>query len=432
MTDGERAPGAGSAQAAGRSVFSRVRFTGAMIVVGIGLVGAIFYATINNHYLGTILGQTLGPYSDALAEHGFEQGSPELWGRMAARHHVVLLVEPASGEPFGYGADGELLSPAQAQNVGGVRTTRTASDGSRVTLYWTFLAFREAHLPLLGGLLVMIAAVVGAAFWFLHRQLKPLEAVRQGVEAVSRGNFAPRVPVARADEIGQVAEAFNAMAGRVGEMIDDRERLLGDVSHELRSPIARMKVALELMPESAKRESVARDLREMEGLISVLLEREVLRSAPARFETEPVDLAGLARRVAESFDGRAPGLVVTPEEAVSAQADPALMRLLIHNLVDNAVKFSLPDSGPVELSLEAEGDGVLLRVIDDGAGIPEGREEEVFEPFVKLDTARGHRAGYGIGLDLCQRIVQLHGGELRLIGRQPRGTEARVVLPQSG
>jgi signal transduction histidine kinase len=274
----------------------------------------------------------------------------------------------------------------------------------------------------------MVVAVVGSAFWFLQRQLKPLAALHGAVDAVARGEFKTRAPVVRNDEIGQVAEAFNEMASRVGEMIDDRERLLADVSHELRSPIARMKVGLEFMPCGDKRDGLARDLREMENLIAVLLEREELRSRAGRLEGAAVDLSAVVREVATAFADRGPGVEFVANSAVPIHADPALMKLLIQNLIDNAVKFSRPDSGPVVVQLEAGEDEVVLRVADDGIGIAEGSEAQLFEPFVKLNPARGHRVGYGIGLNLCRRIVQLHRGTIRLLPREPRGTAAVVTL----
>ncbi len=414
------------------SVISRFRLASVAVILGVGLVGVVFYAMVNSHFLGTILSRTLGPYTDTLAEHGLASLDPEIWRRMAAKHHVTILVEPAGGEPIAFDARGEPLSPASpALDDRPIRAVRTGEDGTRVTFYWHLLSFRESHLSLLGGLVLMVAGVVGSALWFLQRQLKPLALLHDGVDALTRGDFDTRVPVVRDDEIGQVAGAFNVMAGRVGEMIDGRERLLADVSHELRSPITRMKVALELMPESDKRGALARDLKEMENLIAVLLEREALRSRAGRLDAEEVDLGALAGEVAATFAGRGPGVELVPAGAVTIRADPAMVKLLLQNLLDNAVKFSSPDSRPVAVRLET-GDGyATLRVADDGIGIPAGSDERLFEPFVKLDPARGHAAGYGLGLNLCQRIVQLHGGTIRLLPREPRGTEAVVTLRRS-
>jgi signal transduction histidine kinase len=396
-------------------------------MVGVSLAGAIFYAMVNNQFLGAIISRTLGPYSDSLADHGFASTDPGIWRRMAARHDVTILIEPAGGDPFAFDAQGEPLAPSTLTDDR-IAAVRTADDGTRVTFYWNLLSFRYSHLPLLTGLLVMVTAVVGSAFWFLQRQLKPLTSLHDGVDAVARGDFEARVKVVRDDEIGRVARAFNGMTNRVEEMIDDRERLLADVSHELRSPIARMKVALEFIPEGDKRDALARDLREMESLIAVLLEREELRSRAGRIEGEDVDLSAVAGAVADAFAEQGPGVELVSEGSVKIHADPALMKLLIQNLIDNAVKFSRPDSRPVVAQLEAAEDQVVLRVADDGIGIPAASVEQIFEPFVKLNRARGHRVGYGIGLNLCRRIVQLHGGTIRLLPREPRGTEAVVTL----
>jgi len=391
------------------------------------VVAAIFYGVINSHYLGTILTRTLGPYTDSLAAHIFDNRDPDLWRRIAENHAVGIVVELPDGEVVAFDDQGEPL-PHGRPGAGQVRAVRTAPDGTRVTVYWTLWSFRESHLPLLAGLLIMVTTVVGSAFWFLQRQLKPLAWLRTGVDAVARGDFRTRVPIVRDDEIGQVAEAFNAMATRVGEMVDDRERLLADVSHELRSPIGRMKVALEFVAPGDKRDALARDLREMESLIGVLLEREELRSRTGRLERRDVDLKEVAGEVAAAFAGRTPRIELVASGAVPIGADRELMKVLIQNLLDNAVKFSRPDSGPVVASLESAGDQVILRVADDGIGIPAGSEEKLLEPFVKLDPSRGHRVGYGIGLNLCQRIVQLHGGTIRLLPREPRGTEVVVTL----
>jgi len=397
--------------------------------VGVGLVGAIFYGLLSSHYLGEMLGRTLGPYSDALAEHALSNRDPEIWRQIARRHGVAIRVEPAGGEPVAFDSDGKPISSTPSTHIPGrFEAVRTAPDGTRVILSWSMGTFRESHVPLLGGLLVMLTLVVGSAFWFLQRQLRPLAWLRIGVDSVARGDFQARVPVVRDDEIGQVAGSFNEMTRRVGEMMDDRERLLADVSHELRSPIARMKVALEFMPAGDKREALERDLREMTNLISVLLERERLRSRAGRLVAEPIDLGALVGEVAAACAGRGPGTECVCDADAMIQADPALIRLLVQNLLDNAVKFSRPGSRPIVVRVEAGKDQVILRVTDDGVGVPAGSEERLFEPFVKADRARGHFAGYGIGLNLCQRIVELHGGTIRLHAREPRGTEAVVTM----
>ncbi|MDH3988990.1 MAG: HAMP domain-containing histidine kinase, partial [Gammaproteobacteria bacterium] len=239
-----------------------------------------------------------------------------------------------------------------------------------------------------------------------------------------------RVPVVRMDEVGQVARAFNHMTGRVEQMLNDHDRLMADVSHELRSPLARMKVALEMLPEGDKREQIATDIREMEALTSALLERERMKSRTARPNHTEFDLVGMTRTVVDGFAERAPTvLLLESPEVLNIQADEALLKVLLQNLIDNAVKFSLDDSGPIEVRLINGERSVTVSINDDGRGIPEDMTDRVLEPFVKLDPSRGHRSGYGLGLNLCQRIVQAHNGSIEIQPREPRGTAVAVELP---
>jgi signal transduction histidine kinase len=411
------------------SVLSSFRLAAVALILGVALIGAVFYGFVNTHFLGLVIERTFGPYSDSLAQVGFSSPDPEVWRKIAMRHEVVLIVEHPGGETEAWNEQGEAIEP-DAPALGLMSTAaRTGPDGTRVTFLWAAISFRESHLPLLAALLFMVVAVVGATFWLLQRQLKPLVWLRNGVEALGRGEFDSRVPVLRNDEIGQVAQAFNAMTTRVGAMIEDRERLLADVSHELRSPIARMKVALELMEPGERRDGLARDLREMEGLISTLLEREAVRSRSLPLEGDRVDLAEIATQVADAVSEQHPGVELERDGAFAVRGDRELLRLLIHNVVDNALKFSREDSDPVRILLGTEGDFAILRVRDDGIGIPAKETETLFEPFVKRDPARGHYSGYGLGLNICQRIVELHQGTIELRPLTPRGTEVIVRLP---
>ena len=400
------------------------------MIVGVLLAGATFFGMLHSEHRGSDIQHALGPYTDALAHHALDNADPQVWKSMAQRHHVTILGRTADGDSVAFNNLGESLAlDDPALDASRLQSVRSAVDGSSVTFFWTTVSAEQNYHPLLLGLLVVLTVVVGSAFWFLQRQLRPLSWLHAGVDAVGRGDFVHRVPVVRSDEIGQVAEAFNEMAGRVGEMIDDRERLLADVSHELRSPLSRMKVALEFMPEGDKREALSRDMKEMESLIAVLLEREELRSRTGRLDGELVDLAELVGQVVGEFSTKPPGVEFHSSGAVSGYADPALMRMLVQNLLDNAIKFSHPDSAPVTVTLKREKDQIALAVADDGIGVPANRVAEVFEPFVKLERSRGHGVGYGVGLNLCQRIVQLHGGTIELIPRKPRGTEVLVRYP---
>jgi len=355
---------------------------------------------------------------------------PEI-AKFAARNHQMGVLLTTREGIYAFGPDGEPVTPEfLAENHSNVRTILVQGHGG--IGYSFYLSDSDASGSnqsvlwlLIGGLLFL----VGVVYVVQLSQLRPLRWLKESVEKVSAGDLSTRVPVVRMDEVGQVARAFNHMTERVEQMLNDHDRLMADVSHELRSPLARMKVALEMLPEGDKREQIATDIREMEALTSALLERERIKNRTAQPDRTEVDLAAVTRGVIASVVGRNPNVVLAESpEALSVQADEALLKVLLQNLLDNAVKFSFKDSGPVEVRLARGEESVTIRIDDDGRGIPEDMTERVLEPFVKLDPSRGHRSGYGLGLNLCQRIVEAHNGSIKIQSREPRGTSVIVEL----
>jgi len=357
---------------------------------------------------------------------------PEI-AKFAARNHKMGVLLTTREGVYAFGPDGEPVTPEfLAENHSNVRTILV--DGHGGIRYSFYLSDSDATGSnqsvlwlLIGGLLFL----VGVVYIVQLSQLRPLRWLKESVEKVSAGDLSTRVPVVRMDEVGQVARAFNHMTERVEDMLNDHDRLMADVSHELRSPLARIKVALEMLPQSSKRDQIATDVREMEALTSALLERERIKNRTDRRDTEEFDLVALTRNIVDGFEGQVPTVVLAESpDVLKIRADKALLKVLVQNLVDNAVKFSLDDSGPIEVRLGRDEESISVTIDDDGRGIPDDMTGRVLEPFVKLDPARGHRSGYGLGLNLCQRIVQAHGGSIRLQSRQPRGTRATVTLPK--
>jgi signal transduction histidine kinase len=352
--------------------------------------------------------------------------------KAAARNHQMGVMLTTPEGVFAFGPDGEPVTPQfLAENHPNVRTIMVHGHGGPSYSFYlsdgmTAGTNQSLLWLLIGGLLFL----VGVVYVVQLSQLKPLRWLKESVEKVSAGDLSTRVPVVRMDEVGQVARAFNHMTGRVEQMLNDHDRLMADVSHELRSPLARIKLALEMIPEGDKREQIATDVREMEALTSALLERERIKNHVARLDHAEFDLVAMTRGIVDSFADRAPAVVLAESpEVLNVQADEALLKVLLQNLVDNAVKFSLDDSGPVEIKLGSGEKSVTVSVNDDGPGIPEDMTDRVLEPFVKLDPSRGHRSGYGLGLNLCQRIVQAHKGSIEIQPREPRGTSVVVELP---
>jgi signal transduction histidine kinase len=422
----------------------RFATTTGLLALAVVILAIIFFHTIRGDIFQGAFQAPLKEWSATIAGH--IGGDISRAQSVAKAHRIGVIVWTDDGN-FAFGPDGDPVEPdVLLDETTGFRHIEahiqhaTEHGGNNRKMRYTFLLdkdeFDDDRTPLLLGLVFILLFIIGLAYVMQASLLRPLKWLHSGVEAVSDGDFTTRVPVVRNDEIGKVARAFNQMTSRVQEMMDDRERLLADVSHELRSPLARMKVALELLQEGAKRDAIAQDIRTMEFLTTALLEREQMRTRLQSSVGEPVaetvNLIAIAGEVIDDFHNPPPGVDLhVPPQSLQISGDPALIKILVQNLIDNALKFSLPDSEPVAVTLGQGEEGIEIIVDDDGPGIPADQVEKVFEPFVKLNPARGHRSGYGLGLNLCHRIVQASGWAIEIQPRQPRGTRVLVRFPDS-
>jgi len=278
-----------------------------------------------------------------------------------------------------------------------------------------------AHMYVLWLLLFLLVSVVIVTHAVLRRLLRPLRDLGDGVAQLSNGEFDVVVPQQRRDEFGALATAFNQMVTRVRDMIRARDQLLLDVSHELRSPVTRMKVALELLPDDDKKHRMAADLNEMEQMISELLELERLREGRIRKSRQ---------NIVPVVEAVTPAMSSSREIVLDVDADK--LQIVVRNLVENANKYALPDSRPVAVSIIDKSDAVILRVVDDGPGIPEEDLASIFEPFFRVDRSRSRKTGgYGLGLSICKRIVEAHGGTITAANNPNRGTTFTITLPKT-
>jgi signal transduction histidine kinase len=418
-------------QKRGSSLIMRFATSTGLLALAVVILAIIFFHTIRGDIFQGAFQAPLKEWSATVAGH---IGNDTSKAQAVAKTHQIGIIFTSAQGRFAFGPDGEPVDPEELlENASRYRQidVHIQHGGQAQQLQYSFMLdkkqFDDDRSPLLFGLIFLLLFIIGLAYAMQASLLRPLKWLRSGVDAVSEGDFSTRVPVVRNDEIGKVARAFNQMTGRVQQMIDDRERLLADVSHELRSPLARIKVALELLPQGDKRDSISQDIREMESLTTALLEREQIRTQAGQADIETINLIALAGDVIDGFGNTPPGVELNvPPQSVEITGDVALIKILIQNLVENALKFSLPDSTTVKVSLRQSDDAVQLIVEDDGQGIPEDQLETVFEPFVKLNPARGHRAGYGLGLNLCQRIVQAQGGSIEIQAREKRGVRVLV------
>ena len=411
------------------SLISRFAASTAIFAAAIVLLAIFAFQGIHGNIFEESFESPLDEWSSYLA--GRIGTDPEVAQTAAQSHRMGVILTTNEGV-FAFGSDGRSTTPEHLrEHLGHARTIRVEGLGN---LQYSFFLPEDTTTIVVSSLMWLwigaLLFLVGVVYAVQVSQLRPLRWLKEGVDKVSEGDLTTRVPVVRMDEIGQVGRAFNRMTSRVEQMLNDHDRLMADVSHELRSPLARMKVALEMMPEGDKRNQIAADIREMEALTSALLERERIKNRASHLQTEEFDLVALMREVVATFNKQGPGVILSAApDTLLTQADQALIKVLLQNLVDNAVKFSLDDSAAIEVSVSTDANNVAITVEDDGPGIPDEQVDKVLEPFVKLDPSRGHRNGYGLGLNLCQRIVQAHSGEIHIEQREPRGTRVSVKLP---
>jgi signal transduction histidine kinase len=307
--------------------------------------------------------------------------------------------------------------------------TRTTADGHSIR--FGLAGPLPDNRPRTFGWITLAALLLltGLAFAFVRRMLRPLDAINAGVARFGSGTFEPLIPVRRKDELGDLAERINRMAASLHGKLDAKRALLLAISHELRSPLTRARVNAELVEEGEPRSALLRDLGEMRDLITELLESERLTSGHAALHTEAVDLLALVRELVAAQWPDA-GLNLQLDERLGpVRVDPMRVRLLLRNLIDNALRHSAGAQPPV-VSLSSDADGQLqLSVRDFGAGVAKEHLSHLAEPFYRADSARQRATGgFGLGLYLCQLVAQAHGGVLHIRRVEP-GLEVVASWP---
>lgn len=314
--------------------------------------------------------------------------------------------------------------------------SRSTADGHRVSFGWGTLPWQgEPHTW--GWItLALLLGLIAVAYRYVRRLLRPLDDIRAGAERFGRGVFDEPIPLRRRDELGELAQRINTMAHDIEAMLDAKRALLLALSHELRSPLTRARLNAELLPTTTdglgagerERAALLRDLGEMRDLITDLLESERLASPHAALQREPVDLAALVRDVvADMPEAGFVTLALAPGLPLLA-LDRTRMRLLLRNLLGNALHYSAAAVQPPRINLYPETGGVVLEIRDFGPGVDAEQLAHLTEPFYRTDSARQRATGgVGLGLYLCQLVAQAHDARLEVQNAGP-GLRIRVLL----
>lgn len=303
-------------------------------------------------------------------------------------------------------------------------------DGG-TTLLFNVPNLRDQREGFRGWVPLLILLLLLLVLYHATRRLfAPLDTIKNGVQQFGAGDMEHRIAVRRRDELGELADSFNAMADDIQQMLDAKRQLLLSISHELRSPLTRSRVAAEMLEEGTNKAQIVQDINEMESLIEELIETERLSSRHHKLNREQHDLAALVNEVIDSRFDRAGITRRVPDNAVILEIDAARVKLLLKNLLDNAVRHTHGDAPAPEISLTSEDQQAVLTVTDHGRGIEAKHLPHLTEPFYRVDPSRRRETGgYGLGLYLCRMIVEAHDGQLQIESTAGKGTQVTVRLP---
>ncbi len=275
-------------------------------------------------------------------------------------------------------------------------------------------------------LLILFVAVALGAWPVVRRLTRRLQSLKQGVEVFGSGQLSHRVAVNGRDEVTALAQSFNAAAERVESLVKAHQSLLANASHELRSPLARMKMAVSMLDDAppAYREKLRREIdtnvAELDALVEEVLLASRLDARPDQEAAERVDLLGLAAEEAARIDAAVEG------ESLTVRGEERLLRRALRNLVENARRYG---GGEVSVRIERVGGQGVVRVCDRGPGVPAELRERIFEPFYRLPGHAEQAGGVGLGLSLVKQIAERHGGQVRCEAREGGGSCFVFAVP---
>jgi len=343
---------------------------------------------------------------------GHAPTQPQAMGRMMQNHGAPFMMPSALLERD---LDRTVLLISYRLNDGSWLTFLTPPAPVRPLWHTRFF------LPSVLSLLVVIAISV----WAVRRSTKPLNRFALAAGRLGLDVNAPPMAEDGPREVRRAATAFNRMQRRLQAFVKDRTHMLAAISHDLRTPITRLRLRAEFIDDDEQRRKMLSDLEEMEAMISatLLFARDDVTGEPSKI----LDLAALIREMCADAGLSGDDVTYSGPETLPFTGREVSLKRMVSNLLGNGVRYG--ERARVALSEDAE--GVCLSVTDDGPGIPTDMVERVFDPFVRVEGSRSRETGgTGLGLTAVKSIVQAHGGRVDLINLPTGGLEVRVVLPR--
>jgi len=323
---------------------------------------------------------------------------------------------------MGGGMRGMGMGPGSANFIVQVQLR----DGTRVT-FDSFLSPQDEDVPLrlAATLVILLGTVLALSLVAVRWVTRPLSTLATAAEKLGEDINRPPLPATGPTEVRRAAKAFNTMQSRLARFIADRTRVFAAMSHDLKTPLTRLRLRTELLEDEALRAKFAKDVEEMESMIAQTL--DFMRDGAAREPAQPVDVMALLESLQTDYQDAGQGFEIRGAVARPISGRPRALRRCLTNLLDNALRYGRGarievDERPRELA---------IRVLDEGPGIPEAELERAFEPFWREASRSRETGGTGLGLGIARNIARAHGGEVTLRNRAGGGLEATLTLPRA-
>lgn len=337
-------------------------------------------------------------------------------------HHRVVFL--AGSDPVTARSDEQGAGAAPPDRM--FDLVVTLPDGDRVA----FRTFSPRGTPPFPGHFLfelgLLSVMLGIVLYAMTRTItRPLADLANAADAVGRGKAIEPVKERGARELKRATRAFNAMQERLNRYLDSRTRVLAAMSHDLRTPITRLRLRVESIEDEALRTRCIEDLDEMTRMVRGAL--SMFRGLNDEEQPVPVDINALLEELERRYTEVNASVAIEGRAGAPFSGKPLALKRCLGNLVDNALQYG----EHAILAVTDTADELTIRVLDDGPGVPEEELERVFEPFYRLESSRNRATGgTGLGLSIARDVAQAHGGSLRLANRSDGGLEARLILPR--
>lgn len=306
---------------------------------------------------------------------------------------------------------------------------KNKKDEYQITTDTLFPPFKVTSWAI--AIAVLLTIIFSTSYFAIRMIFNPIRKLKDSVDKVGQGDLDVIVPIKNDDELGKLGQSFNEMTHKLKSLIKSKERLLLDVSHELRSPLTRVKLALEFLPDSKSKTNITEDIKSIETMVTELLESARLDSNYGALNISRINLTRLLDELIIGLPTEPIGInFERPDNDFYCEVDESRLQTVFKNILENSIKYSSESSKPVEVTMSQTKEDIQVSIKDYGVGVPEEDIPFIFEPFYRIDKSRSKKTGgYGLGLNICKKIVEAHSGNIFFSSEQGQGSCFVITLP---